>query len=170
MKIFLAVFLCLFFGFNVFGQADSDENKTEVGVEEISLARDDGHGKAGEAARSFATIDVPIHCFVGLNSTKAATVKMNLVAVKADGLRPESKVVSVVYKTNGRQDSVNFDASPEKNWAAGKYRVDILIDGKLAKSLEFEIKKSMKEIVGEKLTPPTKPKPQPKSRKNSRKT
>ncbi len=169
MKIFLTVFLCLFFGFNVFGQADQSENNKEIAVEEISLARDDGHGKAGEAANIFTTTDVPIHCFIGLNSMKAATVKMNFVAVKADGLRPETKIVTVSYKTNGNQDGVNFNASPETIWAAGKYRIDIFLDGKLAKSLEFEIKKSTKEIVKDKQPQP-KLAPQPKTKRKPRKT
>lgn len=169
MKIFLAVFFCLFFGLNVFGQAEPVENAEETAVEEISLARDDGHGKAGEAANVFTTIDVPIHCFVELNSTKAATVKMNFVAVKAAGLRAETKVVSVSYKTNGKQSGVNFNASPETIWAAGIYRIDILIDGKFAKSLEFEIKNSPKEISKEKQ-PPQKLKPSPKAGRKSRKT
>lgn len=147
MKFFLLVFLCLFFGFNIFGQTDAPENNNAISVEEISLARDDGHGNAGEAASFFITTDVPIHCFVGFTSDKAVTVKMNFVAVKADGLRPETKVVVVNYKTSGKGTGVNFNASPETVWAAGAYRIDILIDGKLAKSLEFEIKKSPKEIV-----------------------
>ncbi len=169
MKVFLAVFLCLFFGFNVFGQTEQDKNNEEIGVEEISLARDDKSGKAGEATNVFITTDVPIHCFVQLASTKSVLVKMNFVAVKVGGLKPETKVVTVSYKTNGKQNLVNFNASPETVWAAGAYRIDILIDGKPSKSLEFEIKKSPKEIVKEKQTPP-KPKPQSKTRRNPRKT
>jgi len=169
MKVFLAVLLCLFFAFNVSGQTVQNENNEEIGVEEISLARDDGNGKAGEAANVFTTTDVPIHCLVQLASTKAVLVKMNFVAVKTPGLKPETKVVTVSYKTNGKQISVNFTASPETVWAAGKYRVDIFLDGKIAKSLEFEIKKSPKEISKEKQPQP-KTKSQPKAKQKSRKT
>ncbi|HXH70417.1 MAG TPA: hypothetical protein VNI60_08815 [Pyrinomonadaceae bacterium] len=45
MKVFLTVSLCLFFAFNFFAQTDSNENNKEIGVEEISLARDDGSDK-----------------------------------------------------------------------------------------------------------------------------
>lgn len=169
MKIFLAVFLCLFFGFNIFGQSNSTESKEEIGVEEITLARDDGSGKAGEITDSFLTTDVPIHCFVQLDSIKTVVVKIILVAVKVIGLKPESKVVTISYKTNGTQNGINFNASPEKIWAAGTYRADVLIDGKLAKSLEFEIKKSSKQIANEKQSPP-KPRTQPKTRQKSRKS
>jgi hypothetical protein len=168
MKIYLAVILCLIFGFNVEGQTNSNENK-EVVVEEISLAKDDGKGNVSEATNSFTTTDVPIHCFVGLNSTRSVTVKMIFVAVKSETLRPETKVVTVSYKTNGKQDGVNFNASPETTWAAGAYRVDVFIDGKLSKSLEFEIKKSAKEVVKEKPVPP-KSKDKPQAKQKSRKT
>ncbi len=94
---------------------------------------------------------------------------MNFVAVKAGGLKPETKVVMVSYKTNGKHNVVNFNASPETVWAAGAYRVDILIDGKLAKGLEFEIKKSPKEITKEKQPLP-KIKPKVKAKQKSRKT
>lgn len=169
MKIFLAVFLCLFFGFNVFSQDESNENKEEIGVEEISLARDDGSGEAGETTNVFMTTDVPIHCFVQLVSTKSVVVKMNFVAVKAEGLKSETKIVTVVYKTNGKGNQVNFNASPATIWSAGAYRVDILIDGKFAKSLEFEIKKSPKAILKEKQLPP-KIQPLPKAKRKSGKT
>jgi hypothetical protein len=169
MKIFLTVFLCLFFVFNVIAQTDSTENIEKVGVEEISLARDNGSGEAGETTSVFTTTDVPIHCFVQLASAKSVLVKMNFVAVKATGLKPETKVVTVNYKTNGKSNVVKFNASPETVWAAGAYRIDISLDNKLAKSLEFEIKKSAKEITKEKQPVP-KTKPQPKAKQKSRKT
>lgn len=172
MKIFLALFFCLFFSLNEFGQTAPDENKKEIkeeiGVEEISLARDDGNGKPGATTDTFITTDVPIHCFILLNSTKTVSVKMNVVAVKANGLKPESNVVTVNYKTNGTQNGINFNASPATIWAAGTYRIDVLIDGRRAKSLDFEIKKSLKEIVREKQSPP-KTKTLPKTKHKTRK-
>ncbi len=155
MKIVLLIFFCLVFGLNAFGQAENaekvgkavhTENVLEISVEEISLARGDKYGKIGETTTVFATTDVPIYCFVQLISTKSAVVKMYFVAVQANGLKPETKVVSVSYTTNGKQNSVTFNVSPETFWAAGKYRVDILIDGKQAKSLEFIIQKTTEEI------------------------
>lgn len=162
MKIFLALFVCLFFGSGIFGQTVSDDSSEEPGVEEISLARDDGHGAAGEQTEVFTTTDIPIHCYVGLNHAKVAALKFVVVAVKAENLRPESKIVTVNLKLNGKSDGVNFDASPERIWAAGAYRADIFIDGKLAKSKNFEIKKSAKDSAKVKSAPPAKK----KSRKN----
>ncbi len=155
MKIIFLLSLCLFFGFNVFGQSESDDS--EVAVEKISLARDDGKGNVGEEITTFLTTDTPIYCSVELSSTKSVAVKMNFVVVEVNGLKAGKNIVTVSYKTNGKQNLVNFNASPTDTWTAGKYRVDILLDGKLAESLNFEIQKT------------TQPKPK-SSVKNGRKT
>ena len=139
MRIILIISFCLFFGFNVFAQSQESTDNADVFIEELVLARDGGDGKAGKPTDKFMTTDVPIHCFVQLNSVKSVTVKMILVAVKAVGLKPETKSVSVSYTTNGKQNQVNFDASPEGVWTAGIYRADIYIDGKPAQSQTFEM-------------------------------
>ena len=164
MKVIILLLLCFFFGFNVFGQAESDDS--EITVEKISLARDDGKGNVGEETTTFLTTDIPIYCSVELSSTKSVAVKMNFVVVEANGLKAGKNIVSVSYKTNGKQNVVNFNASPAEAWAAGKYRVDILLDGKLAESLGFKIQSSTPKAKDEKTT-----QPKPKSSvKNGRKT
>ena len=145
MKIIFALTICLFLCFNL--SAQSNQNNTEIGVEEISLARDDGDGKAGEIADKFYTTDVPLYCIIQLNSDKSANVKMNIVAVKANGYKPETKVITVSYTTKETHTKVIFNASPEKIWAVGNYRVDILINGKFADSLSFEIEKRATETT-----------------------
>ena len=152
MKLVLGVFLCLFLGLNAFSQSEEINKNSAVGVEEIALARGDGNGKAGETTDKFFTTDFPIFCFVQLDSDKPTTVKMILVAVKAVGLKPESKIVTVSYTTKDNQNQVYFTASPNRIWAAGDYRADIYIDGKFARSRAFIIETSPKEI--EKQTAP----------------
>ncbi len=137
MKGQILLLICLLCCLNFFGQISDD-----VGVEEIYLAKDNGEGLAGDLAKSFYTTDIPIHCIVKLNSFKSATVKMNFIAVKVLGVKPETKVISINYKTNGEQSQVNFTGKPDKVWIAGNYRIDILIDDKPAQSLDFEIQKS----------------------------
>ena len=154
MKIFLIVSLCLFFNLNVLAQSEAITADSKVSIEEITRARDDGSGEAGEATDKCLTTDNPIYCVIQLSSLKSTTVKMILVAVKADGLKPETKSVSVSYTTDGKQNRVNFNASPDGVWAAGDYRADIYIDGKFAQSQTFKIEKSAKEIKPEKQTTP----------------
>ena len=153
MRIILIISFCLIFGFSICAQTPANAGSSDVMVEELVLARDD-NGKPGEITEKFTTTDTPIHCFVQLSSIKPVTVKMILVAVKAVGLKPETKSVSVSYTTNGKQNQVNFDASPESVWAAGSYRVDIFIDGKPAKSQAFEIVKSAADVAAEQSVAP----------------
>jgi hypothetical protein len=163
---------CVLFTFNVFAQNEENEPQT-VGVEEVYLAKDNGEGKAGDVAESFLTTDIPIYCIVQLNSSKPTTVKMNFVAVSVQGVKAESKVISVNYKTNGKQNRVSFTGKPDVFWTAGSYRIDIFINDKLAVGKTFEIKKSPSEIQQNqaqvKSFVPPKPKPKPKIVKQTRK-
>jgi hypothetical protein len=167
--------LCFLFAFSAFGQVEEVAKTLEpqtVGVDSVYLARDNGEGKAGDMSESFLTTDIPIYCVVQLNSTKPVTVKMNLVAVNVAGVKAESRVITVSYKTNGKQDRVSFTGKPDGVWTAGSYRIDIFVDDKLTVGKTFEIKKSPSEIQksaaqAENFVPP-KPKPKPKIVKASR--
>lgn len=167
LKNIILLLSCFLFSVNVFGQAEATEINQASGVEEISLARDDGNGKAGETATKFVTTDIPIHCSVQLISAKPVTVKMTFVAVKVAGVKPETKVVTVSYKTNGKQDRVNFTGSPEGAWSAGNYRIDIFIDDRSGGSRAFEILPPSK--VENRNSFQSKPEPKPKIAKRTRK-
>ncbi len=157
MKIKVLLLICFLGCANIFAQNDGD-----VRVEELYLARDDGKGNAGEVAQNFLTNDIPIHCIVQLDSMKPVTVKMIFVAAKVNGVKPETKVITTKYTTNGEQSQVSFTGKPYKIWTAGNYRIDIFIDEKLAKSLDFEIKKTTQQLEAEKQ-------PQPKSKNTVKK-
>ncbi len=165
MKFILITSLCFFLGSSVCGQIAGGE-KASVNITEISLAKDDGKGSVGEIAESFFTTDTPIHFLIRLDSVESITVKMNLVAVKAAGLKPETKSVNVSYTTDGSQNQVNFDASPGGVWAAGKYRADIYINNKLIESRAFDIEKSPSQIEPPKPLPTKTFAPRRKTRKN----
>lgn len=171
MKTIFFLFLCALFSLNAFGQSETVENiaTDEASVEDISLARDDGKGKAGELTTNFTTTDIPIYCIITLSSTKSVTVKMNLIAVKVAGVKPETKVVTASYKTNGKQNIVNFTGSPEDVWTAGVYRIEIFVDGKAGGSQTFEIQNDSKKVPAGKQTQP-KPNSKPGLVKRIRKT
>lgn len=147
------------------GQVETVKNLT--GVEEVYLAKDDGSGQAGEAVTNFQTSDVPIYCVVQLDTATGSTVKMNFVAVSVPGVKAETRVVSTSYTTKNGEDRVNFTGKPRGNWTAGKYRVDVFVDGKLAKNLEFEIRGAAKVVTASSFVQPsTKSKPKLKPKKN----
>ncbi len=142
--------------------------KGPIGVEDVYLAKDDGTGHAGDVVTSFQTGDVPIYCVVVLESQTVATVKMNFVAVSVPGVKSETRVVSSIYTTKVGEDRVNFTGRPRHAWTAGKYRVDVFVDGKLAKNVEFEIRGSAKVVPasGFVQSAPTRSKPPRRTRKN----
>jgi len=138
-------------------------------IEEVYLAKDDGEGKAGEQVTEFRTTDVPIYCVVLLESDAKRVVKMNFVAVSVSGVKPETKVVTASYTTREGQNRVNFTGRPEGKWTPGKYRVDLFLDGKIARNVEFEIKGSGavggNTTAAKYLQPPSEtPKPKPAKR------
>lgn len=136
-------------------------------IEEVYLAKDDGEGKAGEQVTQFSTTDVPIYCVVLLNSDAQAVVKMTFVAVNVTGVRAETKVVTATYTTKEGQNRVNFTGRPDGRWMPGKYRVDLFVNGKLVRNLEFDIKGAgaagstsasyLKAPVDQKPKPPKRP-------------
>jgi hypothetical protein len=136
--LFLLTFL-LVSGYAAFAQ-NAAQTASAGGIEEVYLAKDDGNGKAGEQVSEFRTTDVPIYCVVLLESDAATVVKMNFVAVSVAGVKPETKVVTASYTTKNGQNRVNFTGRPEEKWTPGKYRVDLFLDGKKAKDVEFDIK------------------------------
>lgn len=129
-------------------------------IEEVYLAKDDGAGKAGEPVTEFRTTDVPIYCVVLLESGEKAVVKMNFVAVNVAGVKPETKVVTASYTTKGGQDRVNFTGRPDGKWTSGKYRVDLFLNGKKVRDVEFDIKGAAENSTAIKYLQPTEtPKP-----------
>lgn len=151
MKHILLLTFCFLFAASAYAQVDQTKPQNQVNIEEIFLAKDDGSGKAGEKAENFALTDIPIYCVVQLDSMKSATVKMNLVAVKVGGVKPETKVITVSFKTNGEQSRVSFKGAPQGIWVAGDYRFDIFIDDKPVGKKDFEIHGSGKVAEDKKI-------------------
>ncbi len=139
MKVLYTILICLFAAAGALAQGDTPA-PTGPAVEELYLARDDGKGKAGEQVDEFRTTDVAIYCVILLDATTKVTVKMNFVAVSVIGVKADTKVVTASYTTKEGQNRVNFTGRPEDKWTPGKYRVDVFLDGKIAKNIEFEIK------------------------------
>jgi hypothetical protein len=140
-----AIFLLLIYALFTIGTYAQTEPVPKLagdGIEELYLAKDDGTGKAGDVVTTFSTSDIPIHCIVQLDSVRVANIKMNLVAVKVPGVKPETKVVTTSYTTKENQNRVNFTGKPDGIWTAGRYRVDIFLDGKHARSYDFLIEKA----------------------------
>jgi hypothetical protein len=155
----ITAFLCLFgSGFS----QESDDPSRPI-IAEIFLAKANTEGRVGEAAEHFVVTDVPIFCVVRLQSPGVAAVKMDLVATKVPGVKPDTKVVSASYTTKENEDRVNFSGKPHDVWTAGVYRIDIYVGEKKVRNIEFEIKTSPTETAK-----PSNDKPPAPSRKPAR--
>ncbi len=108
-------------------------------VAEAYLAPANKDGEAGEPAKAFVTTDIPIFCYIRLSAVQVAEVKLNLVAAKVAGVKPETQVVSTTYTTRDGEDRVFFTGRPQGKWVPGDYRADIFVGGVLIRSLEFNI-------------------------------
>lgn len=156
IRLILPILVALYSASGVLAQTEP----VKTGVEEIFVAKDNGAGKAGDLAESFVTSDIPIHCIVQLNSFAPATVKMNFVAVGVKGVKPETRVVSVSYTTNGKQNQVYFTGKPGGGaWVAGSYRIDVFVNDELAGSRSLQIARATTTTAANRFANSAKPKP-----------
>ena len=94
-------------------------------------------------------------------------MKMNFVAVNVTGVRAETKVVTATYITKEGQNRVNFTGRPDGKWTPGRYRVDLFVNGKLVKNVEFDIKGAAagRSVTSAKFIEPAPVKPTRRPRK-----
>ncbi|MCB1026049.1 MAG: hypothetical protein KDB79_16755 [Acidobacteria bacterium] len=145
MKFLFIALFCAFGFISVYAQTEkvgftneSDKAKAVT----LTLARKDSDGNIDEDIKVFSPKDIPIYCYVDLKSPAPVEVKLNFIAVKVKGIRPNSKIISISYKLKNGEDNVTFTGKPEKNWFTGTYRVDILIENKLVVSKTFEVEEN----------------------------
>jgi hypothetical protein len=153
----VAVFLCLI-GTGISQESDAQPIPAELA--EVFLAKKGVDGQAGERAANFLVTDIPIFCVVRLPSPGVATVRLDFIAAKVPGVKPESKVVSLRYVTKEAEDRVNFSSKPQGLWVPGTYRVDVFVGTRKVSNIEFEIR----AVPGEVAKPST-IKPSPTTRK-----
>ena len=153
MRFAHAIFVAAVLSIAALAQAPQAPLAGSGKVEDVYLARDNGEGKAGDVAESFLTSDVPIHCIVMLTGFEPTAVKMLLVAVKVQGVKPESRVVSAAYTTSQGQDRVFFSGRPDGAWVPGTYRIDIFVADKKERSVSFEIKGGSAPAASSKFAP-----------------
>jgi hypothetical protein len=126
----------------VAGEGAKDEGPTSdagVHVEKIELALDDGEGSAGETVSGFRVSDNPLHFVAHLSEFEAGTkVRMVLTAVDAGGSKNE-KVGEVEKETTAFENVLDAHWEFPKDWPEGRYKIEAYVNGKLDKSLEFDI-------------------------------
>lgn len=103
-------------------------------IKEATMARDyDGT----DPTTTFKRDDV-FYCVVILaNAPDDTTVKASWTAVKAVGAEPDT-FIDETELTSG-SNSLHFQLSNTNPWPAGKYKVDLYLNGELDRTLEFDV-------------------------------
>ena len=137
MKFLLAAALCIAAVGSVQAQTNGDEDSPKVS--KTTLARKESDGTITEDPETFRPKDVPIICYVDLTVDHPVEVRLVSVAKRAVGLRPESRIATVTYKTKQGESGVTFTSRPKGLWAAGSYRADVFLNGTLSDSKDFTV-------------------------------
>lgn len=111
----------------------------EIFITDVELARDDGSGRAGQRVTSFRTKDNPLHCVAALNKPREGVrVGFVWVAVEAGGER-ERVLAHAEYVTKTGEARADGVASLPREWPKGRYRVQLSLNGRAARTIEFTI-------------------------------
>jgi archaellum component FlaG (FlaF/FlaG flagellin family) len=83
--------------------------------------------------------DAVFYAFADLkNAPEDTTLKAVWIAVDAEGVDPNF-VINETEFTSG-SNIITFNLSNNNLWPVGKYRVEIYLNGKLDKTLDFEVR------------------------------
>jgi hypothetical protein len=109
-----------------------------IAVQKITLQRDDGAGKAGDTVTSFKAADHIFHVSVDLNRIDTG-LKVKLVWVAVDTSQGKDVKVAETEFTALAANKVDGKVELPSDWPTGKYRLDVYLNDKVAKSQEFMV-------------------------------
>ena len=113
-------------------------NNGPTTVENISIMKDDGSGKAGETVESIKSTDHLFHAAIKLDVGTEKKIATELIAVETS----EGKDVSVLkkdYELGGMENTITLDYSLPNDWPTGTYKVTASANGKVLKEKEFKV-------------------------------
>ncbi|HEX8098494.1 MAG TPA: hypothetical protein VF507_10675 [Pyrinomonadaceae bacterium] len=124
---------------NVNSNTGTKLNTSDISVQNLYLARDDGAGNAGERVEGFTTSDRVLHCVAELNKARPGTkVTFSWYAVSVGSTRNQL-ISSVDYATGPYEKLIYGKLTPRTTWPTGDYRVEVAINGARDESLDFSI-------------------------------
>jgi hypothetical protein len=113
---------------------------TTAHVSSAQLARGYSHGKAVDPTTTFSPSDRVIHLVVVVGNPPDDTrVAATWYAVDAGGSQNE-KLDSAGGTLKNGEDHVDLTLSNTANWPRGQYKVDLMLDDKRDRTLNFEVR------------------------------
>lgn len=124
------------------GSSTNSDSGTGPGefISEIRMAKDDGSGDPqDESVTQFGPQDRTIHCVVKLKDSQAGTkMKFSWWIVEAEGAKNE-QIKDIDYTTKALENVVHGHLTLPRDWPKGKYRVDVYVNGKVDKSVQYTV-------------------------------
>ena len=110
----------------------------DVYIDKIYMAKDKD-GQAGDETTSYAPGDRTVHCIIELNKAKKDTaVQFIWKAEDVSGSRDE-EIKTIDYSTKSFENKVHGHLTLPRDWPAGKYRVEVWINGSLDKTIDYTV-------------------------------
>jgi hypothetical protein len=114
-------------------------NVSTANIKDAVLAKGYDNGEAVDPTTVFAQDDQTIHLVVKVaNAPSDTTVKAVWQIVQVEGYDP-SVIDETSLTLDSGQDSVDFTLSNDQLWPVGKYKVDLYLNDKLDRTLEYEV-------------------------------
>ncbi len=108
---------------------------TTASIKEAKMALDE---EGARPTTTFAPTDSTFFCNVDLaNAPDDTKVKAIWTAVQADGVDPNTQIDQT--EITAGSGTINFKLSNQQEWPAGKYKVDLYLNDKLARSVDFQV-------------------------------
>jgi len=102
----------------------------------VTLSKDYRDGKAIDPTETFSPQNHTFHAVVKVHNAPAGTVVGANWTVLDDG---EELVYSKELVLDGEQDFAHFTLSNPQDWESGTYHVEITLDGKAKRTINFEV-------------------------------
>ncbi len=112
---------------------------TKLELDSSQLFRDDGKGEPGKEVKAFTTDDTELHARWKLKQ-EALVKGVQLVWVLLEAEGGKEQVLATADVEAGVSDDIDSSLTVKKGLPAGKYRVDLVQDGKVLDSKLFEVK------------------------------
>ena len=111
---------------------------SDVYIRQSYMAKNN-NGKPGEPTMSFVPADRTIFCVLDLNTARAGTqVRFVWKTVQIEGSQNE-EIKTVEYVTKPLEDKVQGNLSLPRDWPTGTYKVEIYLNGTLAKTINYRV-------------------------------
>ena len=114
-------------------------NVSTAKIKDAVLAKGYDNGEAVDPTTVFAQDDLTIHLVVKVaNAPDDTTVKAVWQIAQIEGYDP-GVIDETSLTLDSGQDSLDFTLSNDQLWPVGKYKVDLYLNDKLDRTLEYEV-------------------------------